>query len=356
MRIQRCLISFVALLSVVGCGSTQNSASSGRGPEGPSFVDSGGPGETGAGGSVALPQSGSLTAGIWDDNANFDEFERYREDLWDGNTELEQANGRLFAAAEQEAAHGDAEGDQPTPSTLDVALVIDTTGSMGDEIAYLQSEFRDFSADINGRYPNAEVRWSLVVYRDQGDAYLVQHDDFTADPETFRGSLAQHNAGGGGDYPEAPEVALVRAHSLSWRASQDTAKLAFWVADAPPHVENLSAFADSVRDLQARDVAIYPVASSGVDENTEYFMRATAQLTGGRYVFITNDSGIGLDHKEPTIPCYYVTLLRDALLRAIDAEMKGAPDLPSKEQVIRSVGEPDAAGECQLEQGTAQAF
>ena len=309
-------------------------------------------GTGGGGGTPSQPQGGLLTAGIWDDNLNFAEFESYRDSLWaDDQSQVDQ---RLFSDEEQEAANAEAESQLPT--TLDVALVIDTTGSMGDEITYLQTEFQDLSAEINARYPDAQVRWSLVVYRDQGDEYVVRHNDFTDDPNTFRNSLAQQFATGGGDYPEAPERALELANTLAWRGSDATAKLAFWVADAPPHVQNLPAFADSVRDLGTSQVSIYPVASSGVDESTEYFMRASAQRTGGRYIFITNDSGIGLDHKEPTISCYYVTLLRDALLRAIDAEMLGEPAAPSEDEVIRSVGEPDASGRCQLEEGTAQAF
>ena len=257
---------------------------------------------------------------------------------------------------EQEAAHAESQAPQPSPTHLDIALVIDTTGSMGDEISYLQSEFRDLATTISNRYTSAELRWSLVVYRDLGDEYVVRHDDFTEDAEAFRSSLGNQSGNGGGDYPEAPEVAFERANQLTWRSAEDTGRLAFWVADAPPHDENLPAFAESIRSMRASDVAVYPVASSGIDEQTEYFMRASAQLTGGRYIFITGDSGIGGAHKEPTIPCYYVTLLRDAILRAVDAEMSGTHTLPGEEQVIRSVGQPDESGVCQLEEATARAF
>lgn len=362
MRHQTAFLTVAFFISLAGCGSSQDSGSSfgGSGGSGGVILNGGGSagadggGTAGSGGTPSQPQGGLLTAGIWDDNLNFAEFESYRDSLW--ADDQSQVDERLFSDAEQEAANAEAQAESQLPTTLDVALVVDTTGSMGDEITYLQTEFRDLSAEINARYPDAQVRWSLVVYRDQGDEYVVRHDDFTDDPNAFRNSLAQQFATGGGDYPEAPERALELANTLAWRGSDATAKLAFWVADAPPHVQNLPAFADSVRDLGASRVSIYPVASSGVDESTEYFMRASAQRTGGRYIFITNDSGIGLDHKEPTISCYYVTLLRDAVLRAIDAEMLGEPAAPSEGEVIRSVGQPDASGLCQLEEGTAQAF
>ena len=73
--------------------------------------------------------------------------------------------------------------------------------------------------------------------------------------------------------------------------------------------------ANSLRVTRDQGVHVYPVASSGVDELTELSMRSAAQLTGGRYLFLTDDSGVGGEHKEPSIPCYVVTKLDDALLR-----------------------------------------
>ncbi len=360
MRVFVHLGLLLSFLLTAGCGSSQNSGSSALGPdgdvrlEGGSAVDGGGAG--GTGGAPTLPQSGQLTAGIWDDNENFEHFEAYRDDLWGQNGSGDQINRSLFSESEQDDAHAESQQPHSAPADLDVALVIDTTGSMGDEISYLQSEFRDLATTVGNRYENATVRWSLVVYRDHGDAYVVRHYDFTADADAFRGSLGSQRGEGGGDWPESPELAFQRANQLAWQSSESTGRIAFWVADAPAHDVNLPAFADSIRSMRARDVAVYPVASSGVDDSLEYYMRASAQLTGGRYIFITNDSGIGGDHKEPTIPCYYVTLLRDAILRAIDAEMTGMHALPNQDQVIRSAGQPDEAGVCQLEETTAQAF
>jgi hypothetical protein len=97
-------------------------------------------------------------------------------------------------------------------------------------------------------------------------------------------------------------------------------------------------------------VHIYPVASSGVDELTELTMRSAAQLTGGRYLFLTNDSGVGGDHKEPSIPCYFVTKLDDAILRMVDIEMSGVYHEPNASEVLRTGGDPQN-GACELESG-----
>jgi hypothetical protein len=66
----------------------------------------------------------------------------------------------------------------------------------------------------------------------------------------------------------------------------------------------------------------------------------------GRYIFLTDDSGLGGAHKEPTLPCYYVTTLANAILRGVEAEMTGEYHLPDDRQVIRKEGKFNAEGVC----------
>ena len=95
---------------------------------------------------------------------------------------------------------------------------------------------------------------------------------------------------------------------------------------------------------------MYPVASSGIDELTELSMRQAAQLTGGRYLFLTDDSGVGGAHKEPTIPCYFVTKLDAAILRMVDVELSGDYREPSSDEILRTSGDL-TDGSCTLESG-----
>jgi hypothetical protein len=293
--------------------------------------------------------AGTLTAGTWDDNRNLERFLGYR-------SELQQAgmSGMLgFTTEDHEAAQ--ALGTPSAHTTLDISLVIDTTGSMGDELRYLQTEFLALSNTIQQKYPDAEQRWSLVVYRDQGDVYVARGFDFSSDPELFRQQLDEQAPGGGGDFPEAPEAAFERMNQLAWRADASTAKLAFWVADAPHHGERAAALQSAIETAQDQGVHIYPVASSGVDELTELTMRSAAQLTGGRYLFLTDDSGVGGAHKEPSIPCYFVTQLDSAILRMVDIEMTGVYREPTAAELVRAGGNPQD-GACQLESGTVFVF
>ncbi len=80
-------------------------------------------------------------------------------------------------------------------------------------------------------------------------------------------------------------------------------------------------------------------------------MRSTAQLTGGRYLFLTDDSGVGGAHKAPEIPCYYVTKLESALVRVSSMEISGTYIPPATADVIRVSGNPAANGTCATDGG-----
>jgi hypothetical protein len=297
------------------------------------------------------PQGGQLTAGAWDDNLNYARFTEFRNKV-----AQQRSNGILpFTAADFEAAHTKFSAPRAAHQQLDVALVIDTTGSMGDEIAYLQREFTDLSTAIEQAYPAAEQRWALVVYKDVGDLYVTRQFDFRSDLNALRTDLAAQSAGGGGDFPEAPDAAFEQINQFQWRTGDAVARLAFWIADAPHHDAKASAMAAALRSTQEQGIHVYPVASSGIDEFTELSMRTSAQLTGGRYLFLTNDSGIGGSHKEPSIPCYFVTRLDHAILRMVDIEMSGIHSEPTAEQIIRTGGNPKD-GACALESGELTVF
>lgn len=347
--------SFLAFFSVlVGCAangapsSSRGGAESYRGTDSVPTTGTGVPSSSGGGGTV---QPGTLTAGAWDDNRNYAWFTHFR-------TEFEATNDPStppFDAAERDAAHARFL-DRTAHETLDVAIVIDTTGSMGDEITYLQTEIADIASQVAASHPGAATRWALVAYKDDVDEYETRVLDFGDDLATFRAHLAAESASGGGDYPEAAAQALDAMTHLGWRTDASTARLAFWVADAPHHDRDRALLAQAVHAASALDVHVYPVASSGVDTLTEYTMRSTAQLTGGRYLFLTDDSGVGGSHLEPTIPCYFVTRLNDAMLRMVDIELSGVYREPDPAQILRTGGSP-SSGVCTVSTGdTLQVF
>jgi hypothetical protein len=94
----------------------------------------------------------------------------------------------------------------------------------------------------------------------------------------------------------------------------------------------------AARSAARNNVQIFGLGASGVAAESEYLMRQAAVQTNGRYLFLTDDSGVGYGHAEPTISCYRVTKLSSLMVRVLRSELSGhrveAPD----SAVIRNVG------------------
>jgi hypothetical protein len=220
---------------------------------------------------------------------------------------------------------------------FDLAIVLDTTGSMGDEIEFLKNELHSIVAYLRREHVGLDLRLALVAYRDEGDIFVTRTYPFSGSVEEMQRRLGQQSGDGGGDYPEAMDQALGRAMTLDWRP--DSVRSLMLVADAPPHEENVAKTWLIAEAARARRIQITPVAASGVADLAEYMMRAMAAATQSRYLFLTDDSGIGNPHAPPAVDCYLVTKLETLIRRVLDGQISGRRVEPVDEEVIRSVGQ-----------------
>ncbi len=228
-------------------------------------------------------------------------------------------------------------GERRSVQALDLALVIDTTGSMGDEMAYLRAELDAIVARLRRDAGNLDLRIGIVLYRDQGDDYVVRSVPLTGDIGSIRATLAAQDADGGGDMPEAMDAAVASAGRLQWRA--DAAKAVLLVTDAPPHEENIGRAFDAAQQLRTKGVQVVPVAASGIDDTAQYVLRSIAALTQGRYIFLTDDSGVGDKHAEPDVACYAITRLDQLIARVLAGIVRGERVEAQPAEVIRTVGD-----------------
>jgi len=182
---------------------------------------------------------------------------------------------------------------------IELMFVIDATGSMSDEINYLKAEINDVISRIKENNDNVEISLAMMVYRDMDDEYVTRYSDFTSDITAQQKFLSDQNASGGGDFEEAVTVALDEALSKNW-SNSDSTKILVHVADAPAHEEDVSKWNELSKDFSKKGIKIVTVASSGINKETEYLMRAEALMTGGYYGYLTDDSGIGGSHVEAT--------------------------------------------------------
>lgn len=204
----------------------------------------------------------------------------------------------------------------------EISFVVDATGSMGDELDFLKVELEDIINRVKQSHSN--ISTSSVFYRDEGDAYVTRVSEFTTDIKSTVNFIKAQSADGGGDFPEAVHSALDKSiNELQWTQGIKS-KIIFLLLDAPPHntSEVSQEYFELVSRASAKGIKIIPIVASGIDKPTEFLMRHTAILTNGTYVFITDDSGIGNDHLEPSIGEYEVEFLNDLLVRLVNESME----------------------------------
>lgn len=130
---------------------------------------------------------------------------------------------------------------------LQLAIVIDSTGSMQSAIDAARDAIDDVVALLGGIAPKFEV--GLVHYKDFGDmgdgAKLLE--PLTRDQKAVRERLAKLVAGGGGDTPERVEcgVGVALGKEMGW--NRDANRLVLVIGDAPAHEEVLTSLVETVK-------------------------------------------------------------------------------------------------------------
>jgi hypothetical protein len=176
---------------------------------------------------------------------------------------------------------------------VEVAFVLDTTGSMGGLIEGAKRRIWSIARRIGEGQPRPDLRIALVAYRDIGDTYVTEVHPFSADMDAVYQSLSSFRAEGGGDGPEHVSAALHDAvEKLPWSGA-GTLKVVFLVGDAPPHVDYQDGFdyRRHVADAQRRGIVVDAIQCGG-DARTTAVWREIATAGLGHYAQIDSQGGM----------------------------------------------------------------
>jgi Mg-chelatase subunit ChlD len=216
----------------------------------------------------------------------------------------------------------------PEQFNLDILFLLDTTGSMDDELARLQQTIDSIAQRIDTFTPRPSIRFGLVAYRDEAEEYVTRKHKFTSDVETFRTLLNGFSAEGGGDVPEALNEGLHESvQRMEWRES--AIRLIFLVSDAGPHVGESEQYdyRNEIQQAVSQGIKVYPIAASGTDEFAEYVFRQLAQQTLARFIFLTYQAGqeSGVPGESTTLQAgdapYVVDRLDDLIVQVVQQEL-----------------------------------
>ena len=166
---------------------------------------------------------------------------------------------------------------------VDVCFIIDTTGSMGDEISRIKSTLLSVTDKLQSdAAQGVDLRYGAVLYRDIGDEYVTRRHAFTDDLAGFDSALQTIRAAGGGDGPESqPGTGRGRGrHGLARRCGPCGLRhRRCSTAHGLPggRVVRRRNAAAAVH----RGIRVHTVAASGLGDRGSFAFRQIAQLTRG---------------------------------------------------------------------------
>ena len=176
---------------------------------------------------------------------------------------------------------------------VEVAFVLDTTGSMGGLIEGAKRKIWSIATAIVDSNPDADIRMGLVAYRDIGDDYVTRKVELTRDIQDLYANLLELRARGGGDWPESVNEALdVAINKLQWTSGNDVRRIVFLVGDAPPHMDYAqdTKYPVTLSVAKQKDIIVNAVLA-GNAADTERVWRDIAQNGNGRFIPIPQDGG-----------------------------------------------------------------
>jgi len=139
---------------------------------------------------------------------------------------------------------------------VDLAFIVDFTGSMSGYIEAVKNSIKDIVRQIQRTNGNLNLRISIVGYRDFCDGpKQFEILDFISSISVFEEFVDGVVATGGGDAPEDMAGAMQKANALSW---ENPTRAVFLIADAPCHGREFHPYNDD-----------YPGGSPGIDIKKE---------------------------------------------------------------------------------------
>ena len=149
---------------------------------------------------------------------------------------------------------------------VDIALVLDTTASMHDDIEQVKENLIQFVKQVKAEGEN--IRIALMQYRDSVDTFLSHIDiDLTSDLSKIEKALREIQVKGGGDTPEAAlDALLVAKDKLSWTKERKN-RFVILISDAPPHETTVDGLHNGVSvsnqyRKEGIEIAVYPIVVS----------------------------------------------------------------------------------------------
>jgi von Willebrand factor type A domain len=188
---------------------------------------------------------------------------------------------------------------------LDLAIVFDDTGSMGDKISAMQSKIDDMTNSI--KTAGIDARYSLVSFKDN----VSVKTKWTNDTIAFKKQVNTLHAEGGGDEPEDSLDAIESVLSMGFRSNAQ--KVILIITDAHAHYKDDGSRSskytkeDVIKDLKDSGAIFIPVTPTFFESSKYVNLREIANEIHSMWIDMNSaDFSTILDQFKEIITGSYV--------------------------------------------------
>jgi Mg-chelatase subunit ChlD len=172
----------------------------------------------------------------------------------------------------------DLELGRPDLARMEVAFVVDATGSMDAVLGWLQRDVSRLMRALAAAYKDPP-RVGVVFYRDAGGAFVTRSAPLTDRLKDLEPPLRLMTADGGGDVPEAVLDGLRAALGLGWTRGDRVGRRIILIGDAPPKPGTEPACeqaARAARDAGVRTLCVQVTTPDGRNDLSSFARIADA--------------------------------------------------------------------------------
>ena len=180
----------------------------------------------------------------------------------------------------------------PAPQAIDLAICLDTSGSMSGLIDSARQKLWDIVNDLAMAEPAPKLRVALLTFGNLGheaeNGWVTVDSDLTDDLDVISEKLFALSTNGGTEYVGR---VLQYAARLDWHPSESALKLIIVAGNESADQDREAPFRTMCGELIARGIMVNAIYCGPVHDTVASEWMEVAELAEGRFASIDQDSG-----------------------------------------------------------------
>jgi hypothetical protein len=203
------------------------------------------------------------------------------------------AVGLILGAAALSARTGAADGPKGAPAkkTIEVAICLDVSGSMGGLIDAAKNKLWDIVNELAKAKPTPDLRVALYSFGhttyDAAKGWVRKELDLTTDLDELYKKLFALTINGGDEY--ATRVSRDAIVDQKWTKGKDALRLIFVCGNEPANQDRLVSMKDAADLAKKHGIFINTIYCGGSDDADARSWRELASLADGRFATIDHN-------------------------------------------------------------------